>query len=61
MSVQMVIRVGTTHHGPLLPGLLIVLPGEEVTAQWENNVMFTNPHGGGTSFGEFVCFVTIPD
>jgi hypothetical protein len=58
MKKYIIIRVGDSHHGSLPPGLLILLPDDEVT--WHDDLaMFTNPAGGGVSFGQMVGFINM--
>lgn len=50
-----VIKVGVSHHGKLVPGMLIVLPVDQVSPEEVNGyVYFTNPIEGGYSSGKIM-------
>lgn len=62
-----IIEVSTTHHGPLPPGILIVVPNEKVSSARPDGIIergqmisFENPVVGGFSFGTARHFVKMP-
>jgi hypothetical protein len=54
MRKLVVIRVGKTHHGELLPGMMVAVFSEDIGVWHEKTVHFKNPYGG-YSAGEVVA------
>lgn len=56
---HVIVKVGDTHHGKLVPGMLIVVPVEKISEQDSNGMLyFVNPIDGGYSYGKLMLHLT---
>lgn len=54
MSKHFLVKIGNSHHGSLVPGMLIVVEEGDIS----ENGHFLNPIDGGYSSGQIICPLT---